>query len=172
MCSRGAFFFALLRSSGSHYSHWRKATAAKFAIEEFYASAERLRVEREQRAAQLERQLAQDGADDDECEVARSVLAQRETDYMRLRRVKLREASFEKLKRIGRGAFGEVWLVQLKGSTHVFAMKKMTKTAVMQRGRAEHIRAERDALAAGSSAAARHRHQRVTVARAALLLVP
>ena len=42
-------------------------------------------------------------------------LALRESDYTRLRRVKLRESSFELLKRIGRGAFGEVWLVQLKG---------------------------------------------------------
>ena len=135
------------------YTQTNLATAAKFAIEQYYTNVERLRREREARAVRLEEQLERNGASEAEAEQQRRELAQRETGYTRLRRVKLREASFEKLERIGRGAFGEVWLVQLKGSTHVFAMKKMTKSAVMQRGKAEHIRAERDALAAGAAGA-------------------
>ena len=50
-----------------------------------------------------------------EKEQRRAQLAARESDYTRMRRVKLRESSFELLTQIGRGAFGEVWLVQLKG---------------------------------------------------------
>ena len=36
------------------------------------------------------------------------------------------------------------------GTTHVFAMKKMAKSYVVQVGKAAHVRAERDALAAGT----------------------
>jgi serine/threonine protein kinase len=126
-----------------------RATAAKFAIAQHYDVLERLRVERAARASALERDLA--SLDDAAAEARRAALARQETDFIRLRRIKLRESSFDKLKRIGGGAFGEVWLVQLRGSTQVFAMKKMAKTAVVQRGKAEHIRAERDALAASSA---------------------
>jgi serine/threonine protein kinase len=109
-----------------------------------------------------------DSLKEPEKELRRAQLARRETEFTRLRRVKLRESSFELLKRIGRGAFGEVWLVQLKGrrrlqrarsrvndqcsgTTHVFAMKKMAKSYVVETGKAAHIRAERDAMAAGST---------------------
>lgn len=129
-----------------------RATAAKFAIAQYYDVLDRMRIERIQRADALEAELRLANATDEAREQRRAALAKRETDFVRLRRVKLSESSFDKLKRVGGGAFGEVWLTQLRGSTQVFAMKKMAKSAVVQRGKAEYIRAERDALAAGASA--------------------
>jgi protein-serine/threonine kinase len=128
-----------------------RATAAKFAIAQYYDVLDRMRIERLQRADALEAELRLAPIADDAREARRLALAKQETDFVRLRRVKLCESSFDKLKRVGGGAFGEVWLTQLRGSTQVFAMKKMAKSAVVQRGKAEYIRAERDALAAGSS---------------------
>lgn len=112
------------------------ATAAKFTIEQYYDNLEKMRSERIERFVtafsdiltsvavtcrvffrrsrrQLEGVIV--GLPESEKEQRRAELARHETDYTRLRRVKLRESSFELLKRIGRGAFGEVWLVQLKG---------------------------------------------------------
>ena len=58
-------------------------------------------------------------------------------------------ADFGTMAIIGRGAFGEVRLVQMKGgqgSTEVFAMKRMLKEAMIMKNQVGHIRAERDLL--------------------------
>ena len=54
---------------------------------------------------------------------------------MRLRsmRRKMRLSDFEMLKTIGRGAFGEVRLVKYKQTGEVFAMKIMSKEALVNK---------------------------------------
>ena len=64
---------------------------------------------------------------------------------------RLSTADFGTLAVIGRGAFGEVRLVQMKNSTgtgvtEVYAMKRMLKEAMIMKNQVSHIRAERDLL--------------------------
>ena len=58
----------------------------------------------------------------------RRVHAQKETQFLRLRRSRLGKQDFKRLKIIGRGAFGEVVLVQKVDTGHVYAMKVLRKT--------------------------------------------
>ena len=51
---------------------------------------------------------------------------------------------FDPLKVIGRGAFGEVRLVQKRDTGHVYAMKILRKSAMVEKEQVAHVRAERD----------------------------
>ncbi len=52
---------------------------------------------------------------------------------MRLRRSRLGYNDFKKLKIIGRGAFGEVVLVQKIDTGHVYAMKVLRKADMVEK---------------------------------------
>lgn len=52
---------------------------------------------------------------------------------MRLRRSRLGKKDFKKLKIIGRGAFGEVVLVQKIDTGHVYAMKVLRKSDMVEK---------------------------------------
>jgi serine/threonine kinase 38 len=58
----------------------------------------------------------------------------------------MRMDEFDKIKIIGRGAFGEVMIVKKKDSSEVFAMKVMRKIDMIKKNQVQHIRAERDLL--------------------------
>lgn len=72
--------------------------------------------------------------------------AVKETEFLRLKRSRLGVEDFEPLKVIGRGAFGEVRLVQKKDTGHVFAMKILRKAEMLEKEQVAHVRAERDIL--------------------------
>ena len=68
-----------------------------------------------------------------------------------MKRTRLGLEDFESLKVIGRGAFGEVWLVQKKDMGHVYAMKILRKADMVEKEQLGHIRAERDILVEAES---------------------
>uniref|UniRef100_A0A4W2H8L0 non-specific serine/threonine protein kinase n=1 Tax=Bos indicus x Bos taurus TaxID=30522 RepID=A0A4W2H8L0_BOBOX len=68
-----------------------------------------------------------------------------------MRQKKLGLEDFESLKVIGRGAFGEVWLVQKKDTGHVYAMKILHKAHMLEKEQVGHNRAERDILVEADS---------------------
>jgi serine/threonine kinase 38 len=72
--------------------------------------------------------------------------ALKETEYLRLKRSRLGVEDFDPLKVIGRGAFGEVRLVQKKDTGHVYAMKVLRKADMLEKEQVAHVRAERDVL--------------------------
>nr|KAG5692397.1 hypothetical protein BaRGS_000681 [Batillaria attramentaria] len=72
--------------------------------------------------------------------------AMKETEFLRLKRSRLGVDDFESLKVIGRGAFGEVRLVQKKDTGHVYAMKILRKADMLEKDQVAHVRAERDIL--------------------------
>ena len=72
--------------------------------------------------------------------------AVRETEFLRLKRSRLGVDDFDPLKVIGRGAFGEVRLVQKCDTGHVYAMKILRKAAMVEKEQVAHVRAERDVL--------------------------
>ena len=60
---------------------------------------------------------------------------------------KLTPKDFQKVKIIGRGAFGEVLVCRKKSDGKVYAMKVMAKAEMFKKNQIAHIRAERDVLA-------------------------
>jgi len=75
------------------------------------------------------------------------VRKQLELDFIRIRRMRLSQNSFETRAVIGRGAFGEVRLVKMKETGQLFAMKMLKKSEMIKKEQVYHIWAERDALA-------------------------
>lgn len=127
-----------------------RATAAKFAIEQFYENFFRSLRERRERRMALERKMQEHKLPDDQKSRFRKDLDKKETEFIRLRRVRLTGAAFESIKVIGRGAFGEVRLVQMKGTNNIFAMKKLRKAEMIKKDQIQHVRAERDVMAASN----------------------
>ena len=68
-------------------------------------------------------------------EKVRKELYKTETEFLRSRRIGLTYKSFESLAVIGRGGFGEVHLVKMKGTHDLFAMKKLKKSEMIRRGK-------------------------------------
>ncbi|ODM88885.1 Serine/threonine-protein kinase tricorner, partial [Orchesella cincta] len=100
------------------------------------------------RAAAASRRLEESlkGLSEDQKEQKRNQHNQRETEFLRLKRARLGVEDFEALKVIGKGAFGEVRLVQKKDTGHVYAMKILRKADMLEKEQVAHVRAERDIL--------------------------
>ena len=58
---------------------------------------------------------------------------------------------FQTVKIIGKGAFGEVRLVQRKSDAKIFALKALVKAEMFKKDQLAHVRAERDILAEADS---------------------
>uniref|UniRef100_A0A914GUL7 non-specific serine/threonine protein kinase n=1 Tax=Globodera rostochiensis TaxID=31243 RepID=A0A914GUL7_GLORO len=123
-----------------------KANRTRLSIESYYAQAMVQLAEREQRAEKLEKQMADEGLNEQEKEERRKVHAAKENDFLRQRRTKLSANDFQSLKVIGRGAFGEVRLVQKIDTGHIYAMKILRKSEMLEKEQMAHVRAERDIL--------------------------
>ncbi|GMI81312.1 nuclear Dbf2-related 6 [Hibiscus trionum] len=124
-----------------------RVAAAKQFIESHYKSHMKHIQDRKQRRLILEKQLASSDVPQEEQIFLLKELERKESDYMRLKRHKICVDDFHLLTIIGRGAFGEVRLVQEKKSGDIFAMKKLKKSEMLSRGQVEHVRAERNLLA-------------------------
>ncbi|XP_078273239.1 serine/threonine-protein kinase 38-like isoform X1 [Rhinoraja longicauda] len=123
-----------------------RVTVAKLTLENFYSNLITQHEEREMRQVQLENAMEQEGLADEDKQTRRSQHAQKETEFLRLKRTRLGLDDFESLKVIGRGAFGEVRLVQKKDTGHIYAMKILRKADMLEKEQVAHIRAERDIL--------------------------
>ncbi|EHL01252.1 putative Serine/threonine-protein kinase cot-1 [Glarea lozoyensis 74030] len=67
------------------------------------------------------------------------------------RNVRDKPDNYQTLKIIGKGAFGEVKLVQKKQDGKVYAMKSLIKSEMFKKDQLAHVRAERDILAESDS---------------------
>lgn len=121
--------------------------AYKFYMEQHVENIMRSRDQRAQRRSQLEAEMEKVGLSGDAQSQMREILQQKETNYMRLKRTKMGINMFEKIKMIGIGAFGEVWLVRKIDTNLLFALKILRKADVLRRNQAAHVKAERDLLA-------------------------
>lgn len=129
----------------------KKSLATKMYIEQHYASLARDMRERQERKDQLEEDMRKRELSEKEKAQMRKELGRKETVYMRTKRQRLSEKTFDKIKVIGRGAFGEVWIVRKKDSGEILAMKKLKKADMLAKEQVAHVRAERDILVAGHS---------------------
>jgi len=124
-----------------------KATKAKLTLENYYSNLVSQHKDRKQRWQRLEENLnSEENMTEDQKDEQRRQHASKETEFLRLRRSRLGVEDFDPLKVIGRGAFGEVRLVQKRDTGHVYAMKILRKSAMVEKEQVAHVRAERDIL--------------------------
>ncbi|KAL4676421.1 hypothetical protein H8959_010566 [Pygathrix nigripes] len=152
--SRGSAAMAMTGSTpcSSMSNHTKeRVTMTKVTLENFYSNLIAQHEEREMRQKKLEKVMEEEGLKDEEKRLRRSAHARKETEFLRLKRTRLGLEDFESLKVIGRGAFGEVRLVQKKDTGHVYAMKILRKADMLEKEQVGHIRAERDILVEADS---------------------
>lgn len=123
------------------------AEAFKFYIEQHYDNLFRQQEQREERRSKLEQEMRHVGMTEETKPQLRLLLQQKESNYNRLKRVKLNKDMFIRIKTLGVGAFGEVLLVQKRDTRQLFAMKILRWNDVLRRNQIAHVKAERDILA-------------------------
>ncbi|KAJ2344739.1 Serine/threonine-protein kinase, partial [Coemansia sp. RSA 2618] len=129
-----------------------KAAVGKLKLEAFYKDLMGQCIERNQRRKELEQRLLEEsGSSEERKQRQLQSLGAKEGGFMRLRRTKLSVTDFQTVKVIGRGAFGEVRLVQKRDTGKIFAMKILRKTEMIKKDQLAHVRAERDVLAESDS---------------------
>ncbi|QRV72746.1 AGC/NDR protein kinase [Ceratobasidium sp. AG-Ba] len=129
-----------------------KATMAKLKLEHFYKVAVESAIERNTRRVELEQRLQADMVMPEDRKMRQlQNLGRKESTFLRLRRTKLGLNDFRTVKVIGKGAFGEVRLVQKTDTGKIYAMKTLQKSEMLKRDQLAHVRAERDVLAESDS---------------------
>ena len=121
--------------------------AFKFFMEQHMENLLKAVSQRNYRRIQLEDELTRIDLHPEVAAHMRELLAQKESNHIRLRRAKMNTSMFEKITTIGVGAFGEVSLVRKIDSNTLYAMKMLKKTDVLDRNQMAHVKAERDILA-------------------------
>lgn len=126
-----------------------KITKARVSIDSFYINLQKDAKERKTRFEELKNYMKRESSriDDEDKQKMIQDYGQKETEYLRLKRTRLGLDDFKKLKIIGRGAFGEVKLVQKVDTGNVYAMKVLNKNKMIEKKQEAHVRAERDILA-------------------------
>lgn len=125
----------------------KRGTAAKQLVNSFFQdNIERAR-DRNSRAKELDQVLSDDQIPELAKQQKVNELAQKEARFLRFIRTKETPKNFTTIKVIGKGAFGEVKLVQRKSDSKVYALKSLIKTEMFKKDQLAHVRAERDILA-------------------------
>ena len=103
------------------------------------------------RAKELEQTCSNPRAtDNDRGDASRKVWLQ-ETEHLRRLRTVESPKNYQTVKVIGKGAFGEVKLVQRRNDGKIFALKCLVKAEMFKKDQLAHVRAERDILAEADS---------------------
>jgi len=123
-----------------------KAVKAKVTLENYYSNLVNQNQERRLRLQRLEESLRNENITESQKTEKRRLHAVKETEFLRLKRSRLGVEDFSQLKVIGKGAFGEVRLVQKVDTGHVYAMKILRKADMVEKEQVAHVSAERDIL--------------------------
>ncbi|KAF8560990.1 hypothetical protein P879_06403 [Paragonimus westermani] len=123
-----------------------KVKVAKVTLENYYDNLIVQYRERQNRYKILESMMESEGLTEEQKQVKRTQHALKESEYLRLKRARLTVEDFFPLKIIGKGAFGEVRLVQKQDNGYIYAMKILHKADMLQKDQVAHVRAERDIL--------------------------
>lgn len=130
-----------------------QAASVKLRMENYYQTAVNLAIERNQRRIEFENKLQyhhQEWSDERKYRELAS-LGKKESQFLRLRRTRLSLEDFKTVKVIGKGAFGEVRLVQKTDTGKIYAMKTLLKSEMFKKDQLAHVKAERDVLAGADS---------------------
>jgi protein-serine/threonine kinase len=133
-----------------HNSNNNQKKCSQLAADFFKDSVKRAR-ERNLRQSELEQKLQDPNQPASRREQMWQNAGRKEAKYLRFLRTKDRPENYNTIKIIGKGAFGEVKLVQKKSDGIVYAMKSLIKTEMFKKDQLAHVRAERDILAESDS---------------------
>ncbi|KAG5456174.1 MAG: Ndr Ser/Thr kinase-like protein, partial [Olpidium bornovanus] len=128
-----------------------RAAHAKLRLENFYKQSMQQTIERNERLADMESKLEGEDCSEERKNRQRAAYGRKESNFLRLRRTKLGLEDFITVKVIGKGAFGEVRLVQKADTGTIYAMKTLRKADMIKRDQLAHVKAERDVLAESNS---------------------
>ncbi|KAF9198540.1 Serine/threonine-protein kinase [Haplosporangium sp. Z 27] len=128
-----------------------QSTAAKYRLEHHYSLQLEQAIERSERRVELEKKLETEPGSDERKHRQLAALGRKESQFLRLRRTRLGLDDFVTVKVIGKGAFGEVRLVQKLDSGKIYAMKTLRKADMFKKDQLAHVKAERDVLAESES---------------------
>lgn len=123
---------------------------SQLAADFFKDSVKRAR-ERNLRQSEMEQKLSDPNQNSSRREQIWQNGGKKEGRYLRFLRTKDKPENYTTIKIIGKGAFGEVKLVQKKADGQVYAMKSLIKTEMFKKDQLAHVRAERDILAESDS---------------------
>ncbi|KAJ5374886.1 hypothetical protein N7517_006892 [Penicillium concentricum] len=126
--------------------HKRGKAAKELVTVFFHENIERAR-DRNMRSAELDKTIREPSVPVEKKRQDADVISKRESDFLRFLRTKETPANFQTIKIIGKGAFGEVKLVQRKTDGKIYALKSLIKTEMFKKDQLAHVRAERDILA-------------------------
>ena len=110
-----------------------KATKTKLTLENYYNNLISQQRERRERLRRMEESFKEQGVEESVIVERRNQHAAKETEFLRLKRSRLGVDDFEPIKVIGKGAFGEVRLVQKVDTGHVYAMKILRKADMVEK---------------------------------------
>jgi len=120
--------------------------AFKFYMEQRVDNLLKAASERIKRKEMLEVEMRQYQMTEHERVRMRTLLRTKETNHLRLIRAKLSLEQFRIVSTLGKGAFGEVSLVQKRDTNKYYALKTLNKKEVLLRNQIAHVKAERDIL--------------------------
>ncbi|KAJ7890543.1 kinase-like domain-containing protein [Mycena olivaceomarginata] len=146
----GEYVYFERTTSGFTSDAVARSTTAKLKLASYYKVAVDAAIARNARRIELETRLIQIPTSDGKEREIRNY-AKHEGSVLRLRRTKIKLADFRTVKVIGKGAFGEVRLVQKIDTGKVYAMKSLHKAEMLKRDQDAHVRAERNVLAENTS---------------------
>ncbi|OJD25510.1 AGC/NDR/NDR protein kinase [Blastomyces percursus] len=125
----------------------KRGRAAKELVNVFFReNIERAR-DRNLRAVNLDKVLTNPSLPEARKRQEAETVAKKEANFLRFIRTRETPSNFQTLKIIGKGAFGEVKLVQRKTDGKIYALKSLVKTEMFKKDQLAHVRAERDILA-------------------------
>lgn len=137
------------RKSSKHKYKIQKHTSQNFKLflEQNLAKLLKSQKQRQRRRYQLEKEMTKLALNSLTKHQMRQMLYQKESNYIRLQRTKLRKSMFKKIHHLGTGAFGTVSLVRKLDTGGLYAMKILNKQDVLNKNQIGHVVAERDVLA-------------------------
>ncbi|KAI9050719.1 hypothetical protein LZ554_004839 [Drepanopeziza brunnea f. sp. 'monogermtubi'] len=119
--------------------------------EAFFKDSVKRARDRNVRQSETEQRLIDPNQSNSRREQTWSNAGKQEGKYLRFLRTRDSPDNYQTLKIIGKGAFGEVKLVQKKQDGKVYAMKSLIKSEMFKKDQLAHVRAERDILAESDS---------------------
>jgi serine/threonine protein kinase len=128
-----------------------KSESARRVLEEHFQTIVQQSEDRRARFAQFQLELESKLLAPPERDALIRQFIDEESQISRIARSRLKIARFEKIKLIGRGGFGEVYLVRDKLTYELFALKVLSKADVIFRDQISNVRTERDILSTANN---------------------